>query len=147
MHQLWLPVAVLTVFLQNLTHTYWSILSNITKATRNKNSEPRKTQAKARGVNTPTHGVACQTEHVNRSSIRAQCCLREIWIPCRSRDSSVGIAKGWTARVRFPAVQDFSLLPSVQTGSGAHPASYPMGTGGSFPGGKAGTWSWPLASI
>jgi hypothetical protein len=23
------------------------------------------------------------------------------------------------------------------TGSGAHPASYPMGTGGSFPGGKA----------
>jgi hypothetical protein len=29
--------------------------------------------------------------------------------------------------------------PCVQTGSGAHPASYPMGTGGSFPGSKA----WP----
>jgi hypothetical protein len=28
--------------------------------------------------------------------------------------------------------QDFSLLHVVQTGSGAHPASYPMGTGGSF---------------
>jgi len=28
------------------------------------------------------------------------------------------------------------------------PASYPMGTMGSFPGGKAaGAWSWPLTSI
>jgi hypothetical protein len=34
-------------------------------------------------------------------------------------------------------VKNCSLLHSVQTGSGAHPASYPMGTGGSFPGGKA----------
>jgi hypothetical protein len=47
--------------------------------------------------------------------------------------SSVGIATGWTARVRCPAWQDFSLLHSVQTGSGAHPASYLMGTGDSFP--------------
>jgi hypothetical protein len=30
--------------------------------------------------------------------------------------------------------QEFSLLHVIQTGSGAHPASYPMGTGGSFPG-------------
>jgi len=31
----------------------------------------------------------------------------------------------------------------VQTGSGAHPASYPTGTGVSFPGGKAaGAWSY-----
>jgi hypothetical protein len=44
---------------------------------------------------------------------------------------------GWMARVSFPAVQDFFLLYSVQTGSGAHSASYPMGTRGSFPGGKA----------
>jgi hypothetical protein len=36
----------------------------------------------------------------------------------------------------------------VQNGSGAHPASYPTGTRGSFPGGKAaGEWSWPLPSI
>jgi hypothetical protein len=28
--------------------------------------------------------------------------------------------------------KDFSLFHSVQTGSGYHPASYPMGTGGSF---------------
>jgi hypothetical protein len=31
----------------------------------------------------------------------------------------------------------FSSSLCVQTGSGAHPASYPMGTGGPFPGGKA----------
>jgi hypothetical protein len=37
------------------------------------------------------------------------------------------------AKVRFPiGVRDFSLLHSVQTGSGAHPAFYPMGTWGSF---------------
>jgi hypothetical protein len=32
--------------------------------------------------------------------------------------------------------RDFSLLHSVQTGSGAHPASYPRGTGDSFLRGK-----------
>jgi hypothetical protein len=43
---------------------------------------------------------------------------------------------------------NFSLLHRVQNGSWAHPASYPMGTGGSFPGSKAaGAWSWPLTSI
>jgi hypothetical protein len=31
----------------------------------------------------------------------------------------------------------FSSSLCVQTSSGAHPASYPMGTGGPFPGGKA----------
>jgi hypothetical protein len=30
-----------------------------------------------------------------------------------------------------------NFLHVVQTGSGAHPASYPVGTEGSFPGGKA----------
>jgi hypothetical protein len=40
--------------------------------------------------------------------------------------------------VRSPTrAEDFSFGPCVQTGSGAHPASYPMGTGGPFPGGKA----------
>jgi hypothetical protein len=33
--------------------------------------------------------------------------------------------------------EDFSSSLCVQTVSGAHPASYPMGTGGPFPGGKA----------
>jgi hypothetical protein len=42
----------------------------------------------------------------------------------------------WTIVVRSPTSADFSSSPCVQTGSGAHPASYPMGTWGSFPGGK-----------
>jgi hypothetical protein len=40
--------------------------------------------------------------------------------------------------VRSPAgAKDFFFNFCVQTGSGAHPASCIMGTGGSFPGGKA----------
>jgi hypothetical protein len=60
-----------------------------------------------------------------------------------SRDSSVGIALGYGlddrgSMVRFPAgAGNFSLHHRVQNGSRAQPASYPMGTGGSFPGGKA----------
>jgi hypothetical protein len=53
-----------------------------------------------------------------------------------SRGSSVGIktSYGLDRRVRFPAgASDFSLLYNVQTGSGVHPASYTMGTGGLFP--------------
>jgi len=37
----------------------------------------------------------------------------------------------------------FPLHHSVQTGSGAHPASYPMSTGGT----ADGAWKWPLTSI
>jgi hypothetical protein len=43
----------------------------------------------------------------------------------------------YTALVRFPIWQDFNFLLSVQTGSRAHPATYPMGTGDSFHGGRA----------
>jgi hypothetical protein len=40
--------------------------------------------------------------------------------------------------VRSPAgAKDFSSSFCVQTGSGAHPASCTMATGGPFPGGKA----------
>jgi hypothetical protein len=38
--------------------------------------------------------------------------------------------------------QEFSLLHIIQTESGAHPASYLMGTGGK----AAEAWSWPLTS-
>jgi hypothetical protein len=42
------------------------------------------------------------------------------------------------SRVRFPeGAGNFSLHHHVQKGSGAHPASYLMGTRGSFLGGKA----------
>jgi hypothetical protein len=40
--------------------------------------------------------------------------------------------------VRSPAgAKDFSSILCVQTGSGTHPASYGMGTGDPFLGGKA----------
>jgi hypothetical protein len=72
----------------------------------------------------------------------------------KSRDSSVGIALGYRlddrgSRVRFPAgAGNFSVHHHIQNGSGAHLASYPMGTRGFFPGSKAaGAWSWPLTSI
>jgi hypothetical protein len=61
----------------------------------------------------------------------------------KSRYSSVGIALGYGlddrgSKVRFPAgAVNFSLHHRVQNGSGAHPASYPLGTSGSFPEGKA----------
>jgi hypothetical protein len=47
-----------------------------------------------------------------------------------SRDSSVGIGTGY-------GLDDRGVGVRVQTGSGTHPASYPIGTGGSFPEGKA----------
>jgi len=43
------------------------------------------------------------------------------------------LAAGWMI-----GAGNFSLHHRVETGSGAHPASYRMGTKGSFPGGKAG---------
>jgi hypothetical protein len=51
-------------------------------------------------------------------------------------------ATGWTDGIRFPAGERyFSLLRNIQTAYGAgQPASYPIGSGGTFPGGKgAGT--------
>jgi hypothetical protein len=53
----------------------------------------------------------------------------------KSCDSSVGIALGYGlddrgSRVRFPVgAGNFSLHQHVQNGSGAHPTSYPRGTG------------------
>jgi hypothetical protein len=42
------------------------------------------------------------------------------------------------SRVRFPAgAGNFSLHHCIQNGSGAHPTSYPVCTGDSFPGAKA----------
>jgi hypothetical protein len=66
-----------------------------------------------------------------------------MWSHRQSHDSSVGIALSYGlddrgSRVRFPAGAGiFSLYHRLQNGSGAHLASYPMGTGDSFLGGKA----------
>jgi hypothetical protein len=57
-----------------------------------------------------------------------------------SRDSSVGIMTGYRldSLGSIPNSARLFLFSSVQTDSGAHTASYPMGTGGSFPKGKSG---------
>jgi hypothetical protein len=58
-----------------------------------------------------------------------------------NRGSAVGIATAYglddrVVEVRVPVESRIFLLNIVQTGSGAHRASYVMGTGGSFPGVK-----------
>jgi hypothetical protein len=66
-----------------------------------------------------------------------------IILSTKSHDSSVGIALGygldnWGSRVQFlVGAGSFSLHHCVQNGSWGPPASYPMDTRGSFPGGKA----------
>jgi hypothetical protein len=69
----------------------------------------------------------------------------------RSRGSIVGIATGYGLDDRGVGVkslkgQELSLLHSVQTGSGVHSTSYSVGTGGSFPGGKAVKKMWMYTS-
>jgi len=58
-------------------------------------------------------------------------------------------ATGWMIGGSSPVRGwEFSLHHRVQTGFGAHPASYLVGTRGCFLWGKAaGVWSWPLTSI
>jgi hypothetical protein len=73
----------------------------------------------------------------------SQFCLLRSW------DSSAGIAMDYGLDVQrlIPDRGKIFLLRSVHTGSGAYPVYYPVGTEGSFPGGKvAGSWSWPLTS-
>jgi hypothetical protein len=59
-----------------------------------------------------------------------------------SRGSTVSIVSDYgldvrAIGVRSPAgAKEFSSNLCVQTGSGAHPASYPLGTGSLFPGDK-----------
>jgi hypothetical protein len=74
--------------------------------------------------------------------------LTVCYILDKSCDSPVGIALGygldnWGSRVQFPmGAGNFSFHHCVQNGSGLLPASYPVGTRSSFPGGKAaGAWS------
>jgi hypothetical protein len=107
---------------------------------------------------TPPHRVlhekcvqATSFEHECLFSIQLIC---PIWHTDVKRRFLLGIALGYGldnggSRDRFPAwAGNCSLHHRIQNGSGAHPASYPMGTRDSFPRGKAaGAWSWPLTSI
>jgi hypothetical protein len=62
-----------------------------------------------------------------------------LWICYYSRDSSVGIVTEHelVERGSISARGKRFLLHRVQTGTGAHTASYPMSTAGDFPGIKA----------
>jgi hypothetical protein len=56
-----------------------------------------------------------------------------------SRDSTVGIVTGYMLDGQgsiFDRSRDLSLLHNIQTGSGVHPSSYPIGVGGPFLGGN-----------
>jgi hypothetical protein len=54
--------------------------------------------------------------------------------------AKTGREPGWPRSRSSGKVKDFSLLHFVQTHSGVHPTSYPMGTRGKV----AAAWSWPL---
>jgi hypothetical protein len=60
----------------------------------------------------------------------------------KSQHALFSVCGGGGGGTPFPiknvtGAENFSLHHRVQNGSGAHPASYPIGTRCSFPGGKA----------
>jgi hypothetical protein len=87
----------------------------------------------------------CCAVHLQYSTLLSDFVLCFITVLAKywSRDRSAGTALGYGlddrgSRVRFLAgAGNFSPHHRVQNGSGAHPASYPMGTRVSFPEGKA----------
>jgi hypothetical protein len=83
----------------------------------------------------PHNGVIAQNITLDDSDVTGA--IRKIkGTPSVSSDSIVS-DYGLDDRGSIPGrAEDFSSSPCVQTGSGAHPTSYPMGTGGPFPGGK-----------
>jgi len=67
------------------------------------------------------------------------------WPNLRYVPACVGPEENWSQYTAVSAatrlISDLSLLQNVQTGCGAHPASYSIGTGGSSSAGKAdGAW-------
>jgi hypothetical protein len=94
--------------------------------------------------------VFCTRLPSNETTVNVDNCVRlAISFTLCKVCSLYWLGYGLEDRAWFPAgVTDYCLSCRVQTGSGAHPASYPVGTGCSFPGYKAdGVLSWPLTSI
>jgi hypothetical protein len=95
--------------------------------------------------------LTCTEESVNKSTAVSlnlfYCLLYSHWeLGSRSRYSDWLRAGRPRGRSLSPCRVKY-FLHVVQSGSGVHPTSYPMGTGGSFLGGKAvEAWSWPLTS-
>jgi hypothetical protein len=89
-------------------------------------------------VNNPTEYIITSRELVRPPGKKGQKSLTQTGFSVstlgtsRSRDNSVGIATGWTVRVRFPAVQNVSLLHSVQTGSVRSPSLLSSGYRGAL---------------
>jgi hypothetical protein len=60
-------------------------------------------------------------------------------LSCTLAQSVQSLTTDWTAGVQsLTEAEDFSSNLCIETNSGAHPASYKIGTGGSFPRGKGG---------
>jgi hypothetical protein len=77
----------------------------------------------------------CSVRHTSTSLYcyhMSQCCLN-IRLPWTILSCNRAKAMGYTAAIRFLAeTRDVSLLYNVQTGSGVHPAPYPMSIGRSL---------------
>jgi hypothetical protein len=73
--------------------------------------------------------------------------INVIW---RSQDNAASMAMGWmTEDLEFESwyCQEFSLLQSIQSSSGAYSASSPVVSTGYLAGGKVvWPWSWPFIS-
>jgi hypothetical protein len=78
--------------------------------------------------------VNCKTERIQSHFKRP---MRAQWLVRRLDDRGVWV------RFRAGAV-DFSVFHVIQTDPGAHPASYPVGTGDSLGSKATGAWSSPL---
>jgi hypothetical protein len=90
-----------------------------------------------------------RTIYTVMSSEKNSLCLHFYCMGAGIAQSVYRQATCWMAGLRFPAWErDFSPLHSVQTGSGAHSASYAVDSGGFVSWGRAtGAWSWPLTCI
>jgi hypothetical protein len=86
------------------------------------------------------HQTSCETVKI-QTYLTVMIKINILFITVRSLDSSVGVATSYGlddrgGRSLSPGMVKH-FLHVVHTGSGVHPTSYPMGTRGSFPGGKA----------
>jgi hypothetical protein len=76
-------------------------------------------------ASTPQYYILCR--------LLPMCILRTAQTHFRSRDSDWLRPERPSGRSSSTVSVNNSLLHVIQTGSGDHPASYPMGTGGQFP--------------
>jgi hypothetical protein len=83
------------------------------------------------------HKLYCRPRRASRH-------LFQCIVTIRSRESSVGTSTGYRldGPGSIPSMGKIFLYYSVQTGSGAHPASYPMRLGGDFSRVK-----WPRSEV